>query len=142
MLPLVPLKKLSDAGLKRRQVFEIQTINLQPNETEAFTLDCGKSAIIQRLEVSHPALVQVWGVPDYNTQIDPNPYTFRATSDHLFDDGSTYLRDGTIIKTRQYSIFANLQSPSQPQVYGTITNIGAILTRITLKIQYLTIEEF
>ena len=142
MLPLKPVKRLSEAGLKRRQNFEYVTISLAPNQMEAFTFECGMSAIIQRLEVDSPAVVQMWGHPEYDTRVDPNPYTFRATADHLMDDGSTALRDGTIIKTRQYSIFTNLETPSQPQVYGTITNIGTTLKKITLKIQYLTVEEF
>lgn len=142
MLPLLPRKKLSDAGLKRRQIFEFRSINLLPNQTEEFVLECGMSAIVQRLELDSPAVVQFWGTPDYNPAIDPNPYTFRATPDHLFDDGSTGLADGTIIRTRQYSVFVNLESPSQPYMYGTIMNTGATAKQINLKIMFLTVEEF
>jgi|SRR5690606_12928004 len=141
-LQLAPVKKLSEAGLKRRKTFEFTTQRLVPNEAETFIFECGLSAIVQRLEVSAPCLIQVWGDPTFNAAVDRNPYTFRATEDHLFDDGSTALRDGTIIKTRQYSIFVNLEDPALPYMYGVVTNTGTQTQPITIKITYLTVEEF
>jgi hypothetical protein len=134
-------KKLSEAGLRKRQTFTYTTAVLAPNASEAFAMELGHSAIVLRLLVSSPCLVEVYGDPSFDPAIDPNPYTFRATSDHLMDDGSTLLRDGTVLKSRQYSIFVNLEDPTKPFMYGQITNNSATPIAITLKIIYLIVEE-
>lgn len=139
---LTPIKKLSEAGLRRRANFTYTTRNLAPNASESFVLDVGKTCIVHRLRVSSPCLVEVYGDPNFDTTVDPNPYTFRATADHLFDDGSTLMRDGSILKTRQYSIFVNLENPSKPLMYGMITNNSPDTVAITLELTYLIIEEF
>ncbi len=139
---LSPLKKLSEAGLRKRATFTHTTRNLAPNASESFVLNVGKTCIVQRLRVSSPCLVEIYGDPNFDTSVDPNPYTFRATDDHLFDDGSTLMRDGTILKTRQYSIFVNLENPSKPLMYGMITNNSPDNVAITLDLTYLIIEEF
>ena len=140
-MALVAVKKLSEVGNRVRKTYEIKTLLLAPNASETFVIDCGASAIVQRLEVDSPCVVEVYGVADKNPVDDPTPYKFVATADHLIDDGSTQLRDGTIIKTRQYSIFVNLENPKQPQVYGVITNNQSTSASITLTLTYLTVED-
>lgn len=140
-MALTPVKKLSEVGSRPRQSFEYETLLLAPNATEAFVFNCGYSAIVQRLQVSAPCMVEMWAAPDRNSQRDPNPYTFVATSDHLLDDGTTFLRDGSILKTRQYSIFVNQEAQKQPRMYGYITNTGSQPVKIKLTIQYLTVED-
>jgi hypothetical protein len=140
-MALVAVKKLSEVGNRVRKTYEIKTLLLAPNASETFVIDCGASAIVQRLKVDSPCVVEVYGVADKNPVDDPTPYKFVATADHLIDDGSTALRDGTIIKTRQYSIFVNLENPKQPQVYGVITNNQSTSASITLTLTYLTVED-
>lgn len=142
MTTMTPGKKLSEAGLRRRKTFTYTTATLKPNASESFSMELGMSVIVQRLKVSGPCLVEVYGDPNFDPEIDPNPYTFRATEDHLLDDGSTLLRDGTVLKSRQYSIFVNLETPSKPFMYGQITNNGATSIKLTLDLTYLIVEEF
>lgn len=134
-------KKLSEVGNRTRKVYEIETLLLAPNQAESFVIDCGSSAIIQRLSVSAPCVVEVYGVADHNPVDDPTPYRFIAEAGHLMDDGSTMLRDGTVLKTRQYSIFVNLENPKQPQVYGVITNNQPQSVKIKMTLMYLTVED-
>lgn len=134
-------KRLSEVGNRTRKKFELTTLTLAPNDYEDFVIDCGSSAIVQNLKVSAPCVVEVFGVEDHNPVDDPNPYRFLATSDHLMDDGSTMLRDGTVFKTRQYSIFVNLEKPNKPQMYARITNNQPQAVAITLTLFYLTVED-
>jgi hypothetical protein len=140
-MALTPVKKLSEVGNRVRKAFELKTLLLAPNASESFVIDSGSSAIVQRLEVSGPCVVEVFGTETRNPIIDKTPYEFVAVAGHLVDDGSTTLRDGTVIKSRQYSIFVNLETPIRPQVYGKITNSQAVAASITIKLMYLTVED-
>jgi len=140
-MALVPLKKLSEVGNRVRKTFELKTLLLAPNASESFVIDCGASAIVQRLKVDKMCVVEVFGVEDHNAFDDPTPYKFAAVTGHLMDDGSTVLRDGTVLKTRQYSIFVNLETPKRAQVYGKITNTGPLAASITFDLTYLTVED-
>lgn len=140
-MALTPVKKLSEVGNRLRKTFSMKTLLLSPNASETFVLEVGKSAIIQRLEVDKACVVEVFGTPTHDPLLDKNPYTFLATPERLVEDGSTVLRDGTIIQTRQYSIFTNLESPPKPQVYGRITNNQSVAAAITIKFMYLTVED-
>jgi hypothetical protein len=140
-MALTPVKKLSEVGNRVRKNFELKTLLLAPNASETFVIDSGSSAIVQRLEVSGPCVVEVFGTETHNPIIDKTPYKFVAVAGHLVDDGSTTLRDGTVIKSRQYSIFVNLENPIRPQVYGQITNSQAVAASITIKLMYLTVED-
>lgn len=140
-MALTPVKKLSEVGNRLRKNFQLKTLLLNPNATEKFVIDCGKSAIVQRLEVDGPCVVEVFGTENHSPILDQTPYRFVAVAGHLVDDGSTTLRDGTVIKSRQYSIFVNLETPGKPQVYGQITNSQPVAASITIKLMYLTVED-
>lgn len=140
-MALTPVKKLSEVGNRVRKNFLLKTLLLAPNASETFVIDSGTSAIVQRLEVDGPCVVEVFGTETHNPIIDKTPYKFVAIAGHLIDDGSTTLRDGTVIKSRQYSIFVNLESPTRKQVYGQITNSQAVAAAITIKLMYLTVED-
>lgn len=131
---------LSKAGRPSRVEFELTTQILMPNQSESFILEAPPTIIVLRLEVSVPAVVEVYGTEDHDSDIDVNPYRFRATSDHLIDDGSTYLSTGEILKVRNYSIFANLESPTKSAHYVDVTNISTDVQAITLKMLYLAQE--
>lgn len=141
-MALIPKKRLSEVGNRDRETYTYTTQLLALNQTESFELDPGGSTVIvQRLSLDVPCVVEVWAAPDRNTLLDPNPYTFSATADHLIDDGQTMLKDGTTIKTRQYSMFVNMESPKQSKFYGYITNTGTETVAITLTLSFLTVED-
>jgi hypothetical protein len=124
--------------MKARQV-AIKVIDSLPPETSAdFHLNLGISAIILRLEVDRPVRVQAYATAAMD---EPNPYHFLATEDHLFDDGSTLLSDGTVLKSRQYSIWANMESPTVNRMYMKVTSSDATDGPVTLTITYLTLED-
>lgn len=99
----------------------------------SFDIPLGESIIVYNLTVDRPVKVTVYGTA---AKDEPNPYTFIATPTHLTDDGTTTLSNGSIIKTRQYSIFANLEDPVQNKVYATITNTTQDAGPVTVKLLY------
>ena len=89
-----------------------------------FNMSLGVSSIVYNLTVSRPVKVEVFATAARN---ENNPYTFIATPDHLIDDGTVVLNDGSSFQSRQYSIFANLDDPPGANVYVTITSIDQYL---------------
>jgi hypothetical protein len=85
--------------------------------------------------VNRPVKVEVFGTPDRG---EPNPYTFIATPDHLMDDGTVVLNDGSSYQSRQYSIFANLEDPATSNIYFRLSSISSFLagTPVTLTFYY------
>jgi hypothetical protein len=116
-----------------RQRWNYTTAPLAIDGVIEFEIELGAAIIVYNLTVSRPVLVQIYGTPQKN---EPNPYTFRATSNHLIDDGTTLLSDGTTIKTRQYSIFANLEEPVKEKVYARITNVSTTAGPVNISILY------
>lgn len=116
-----------------RKKFNYEIENLPAGETHEFEIDIGFASIVYALTVNRPVLVEVFATP---TKDETNPYTFLATFDHLTDDGTVLLDDGTIIQQRQYSIFANQEEPPQPKTYCTITNIDGVDGNVSLKLTY------
>jgi hypothetical protein len=96
-------------------------------------MDLGISSIVYALTVNRPVLVEVFATSLLN---ETNPYAFLATPDHLVDDGSVLLDDGSVIQQRQYSIFANQETPPEPRVYARITNIDGVAGNVTVKLTY------
>ena len=121
-----------------RQTLTYTVPDLPASASVDFELLMGaNTSIILTLTVSRPVKIQVWSTPDHT---DTNPYTFIATSDHLLDDGSTLLSDGTILKQRNYSIFANLESPPLPKVYATVTNVDGVGGSVSVDLLYVEME--
>lgn len=116
-----------------RQRWNYTTSNIPLDGVAQFEIELGPAIIVYNLTVSKPVLVQIYGTPQKN---EPNPYTFLATEDHLTDDGTTFLSDGTTIKTRQYSIFANLEEPVKEKVYAKITNLSSTPGPVSISILY------
>lgn len=100
-----------------------------------FTMRLGQAAIVYNLSVSRPVKVEVFSTPDKD---EINPYTFIATPDHLMDDGTVYLNDGSSFQSRQYSIFTNLETPPKDLHYVTVTSIDNHLasTPVVLELLY------
>jgi len=108
-----------ELGIRRRK-YETTISSLQGYGSVDVVLPLGVSSIVYALSVSRPVKVEVFGTPQKD---EPNPYTFIATPDHLTDDGSVVLNDGSSYQSRQYSIFANFEEPPQPNVYVTISSL-------------------
>ena len=117
----------------QRREFQNEIVDLPSGGYTTFEMDLGIASIVYNLTVSRPCFVEVFGNKYYN---DTNPYAFLATIDHLTDDGSVLLDDGSVIQQRQYSIFANLDTPVEPKVYVRITNIDGVPGPVTLSLIY------
>lgn len=116
-----------------RKKFNYTIDNLPSGENYEFEIDIGLASIVYALTVNRPVLVEVFATA---AKDETNPYTFLATLDHLTDDGTVLLDDGTVIQQRQYSIFANQEEPPLPKVYCTITNIDGVAGPVTLSLTY------
>lgn len=121
-----------------RQTVVHTTASLTPNSSETFTLQMGMSCVLFHCGVSSgPCEAVAHAVP---TMDDPNPYTFKALSNHLVDDGTTYLSDGTPILGRRYSVLMNLESTPTNNIYWTVTNKQSVNASIILTLSFLPLE--
>ena len=118
-----------------RRKFEYKVEDLPSGAYDVFDIDIGISSIVYNLTVTRPCLLEVFGSKNYN---DTNPYAFLATVDHLIDDGSVLLDDGSVIQQRQYSIFANQEEPPENRVYARITNIDGLAGNVIVNLTYFT----
>lgn len=123
-----------DLSIRRRR-YETTITSLLGYGSVDLVLSLGVSSIVYEVSVSRPVKVEVFGTPQKN---EPNPYTFIATPDHLTDDGAVILNDGSSYQSRQYSIFANLEDPPQPNVYVTVSSLSPFqaATPVTLSFWY------
>lgn len=124
-------------GLSVRQTAIHKTIALEDSAVESFDLDLGKSAIIYNLQVDNVCMVEAYGKNDFS---DTNPYRFVSALDHLVDDGSTYLVDGTRVYGRRHTIVANLDDPLNTNIHWRVTNLSNAPAEITLTVNFLPLE--
>lgn len=129
-------------GVRQKIVQRVQ--GLASQDHAEFALDIGPTALVLSLEVD--TVCQVEAFETYQME-DTNPYRFVATDDHLVDDGSTKMTDGTILRGRRYSIFSNQDPLPKPEIYFRITNIDAKpstgdvpVKDITLTLTFLPLE--
>lgn len=116
-----------------RKTFNYEIANLPAGGVEEFEMDLGIANIVYALTVNRPCVVEVFSTP---SKSESNPYTFLATLDHLIDDGSVLLNDGSVIQQRQYSIFANQENPPKSKVYARISNVDGVAGILTLSLTY------
>lgn len=102
-----------------------------------FSLSLGKTAIVQDLTVNVPCMIEAHGTPDYS---DTNPYTFVAMTNHLTDDGSQILGDGTTIKGRRFAIVSNLEVPATNVIYFRVVNQGIQVINVEISLTTLQLE--
>lgn len=119
-----------ELNFKRRRFCKVIE-NLPGFGSFEFVMNLGITNIVYNLTVSRPVKVEVFGTPEKD---EPNPYTFIGTPDHLTDDGTVYLNDGSSYQSRQYSIFANLEDPPKNSLYVTVTSIDAHLANLPVVI--------
>lgn len=128
---------LGGTGGAVRNIALYTTPELEPNEFHDFALVLGKTCVVNRLVMSVPMLLQIYGTPDRTAE---NPFEFLATPDHLYDDGTTLMSDGSVFKNRRFSILSNEEDPPAPNAYARITNTGQIPSSTTISITYVTLE--
>ena len=116
-----------------RKKFNYEIEDLPAGGFREFDIDIGIASIVYALSVNRPVLVEVFATAAKN---ETNPYTFLATLDHLIDDGTVLMSDGSVIQQRQYSIFANQEEPPQNRVYARITNIDGIAGSVSFNLTY------
>lgn len=121
----------------KRQVVVQDLGTMSPSAVQQFSLQLGKTAMILVLAVTYPVLVEAFSTPARN---DTNPYRFLATADHLADDGSMVLSDGSIINLRRYAVFANMETPATNNIYFQVTNQSVTSAPVALTITFLPIE--
>jgi hypothetical protein len=125
---------LSGAGRTiERKKFHRTIADLPAGGYTEFIMDIGISSIVYGLTVSRPCLVEVFSTELKN---ESNPYTFLATLDHLVDDGTVLMSDGSTIQQRQYSIFSNQEEPVKHQVYARVTNIDGVGGSVDVDLTY------
>lgn len=121
-----------------RQSLIHTTSVLTPGASEVFTLSMGKSCLLYELSTTiGPCEVSGYSEP---LMLEANPYVFKALSNHLSDDGTTYLSDGTSILGRRYSILMNLEDVISDNIYWKIKNTGSVSSLFTLTLSFLPLE--
>jgi hypothetical protein len=116
----------------KRKTYSFEVPTLATGEVFYYTAELGFSNIIYSLSIVAPVKVEVFGTELGQLSLNPpppydqNPYTFIATSQRVYDDGTIYFSDGTSMQTRQYSIFANLEEPVNKNIYFKITGVNDI----------------
>lgn len=111
--------------------------SLPVDSQKEFTLELAASTIILKLETSRPVKVLAYGTP---AKDEDNPYEFVSTPDHLSDDGRQKFADGTIFRTRNYSIFANFEDPVTNNIYFTLESVDETEGPVTLTITHVVLE--
>jgi hypothetical protein len=124
-------------GSPVRQTVQYATDILAAAASKFFSLAMGRSALIFKLSVDTPCIVEAFSD---SLRTETNPFRFVATSDHLVDDGSTLMSDGTVLRGRRYTILANLEEGNSGDIYFKITNNDATAKNINLSVQFLPIE--
>lgn len=125
-------------GIGQRTVFVHTLAQLPSTSSIPVELPFGKSALILNLSVSRVCKISVYGTADKS---ETNPYMFLADTSHLTDDGSTKLSDGTTLRSRRYSIFANMEQPAQSKTYMTVENVDGVEGSVVVTITYLSLEQ-
>jgi len=121
-----------------RQVATHTVNNIAPLEFADFFLELGATILVYELAVDVACKVEVFETALRN---DTNPFIFVATPDHLIDDGSSVLSDGSILRGRRYHIWANTEEPISNNLYFRITNLDEVNTiNVTMSVYYKPLE--
>lgn len=123
-------------GGKRKTITHTET-SITSSLPRDFVIPMSKTLIIHSLSVSMPCQVQAF---ETAARIDTNPFTFIATSDHLTDDGTMLMSDGTILRGRRYTILSNMDTIPAIDQYFRIANLGTTPIDVTVTIDFLPIE--
>lgn len=124
-------------GTPTRQTVKYATKTLNVNDVENFSLELGRTAVVYKLSVDTPCIVEAF---ETVLREDTNPYKFVATSDHLEDDGSSLMTDGTVLRGRRYTILSNQEAGNSMDIYFRITNTDVVAKNVNLTLSFLPIE--
>jgi hypothetical protein len=128
-------------GIGVRQQVTHMTHGLLPGLPKTFSLPLGRCALLYNLEVDTSCKIEAFGTAAMD---ESNPYTFFATPDHLKDDGSTLMTDGTVLRGRRFSFLANMENAGDPttdiNIYFKVTNTDTVEKGVNLTIAFLPIE--
>lgn len=126
----------SSAPVRQKKIYT--ALQILPDNSQDFVLPLGKTVVLNSLSVDTVCKVEAF---ETAARTDTNPYTFISTIDHLVDDGSTLMTDGTILRGRRYSILSNQELVPSVDIYFRITNLDKTNTRdVTLTLEFLPIE--
>lgn len=123
--------------LGKRNVAIYTLDKLMVDGSHEFELELGAVAMALKIETSRPVRVRAFSKPEKD---DENPYEFISTTDHLADDGRQMFADGTILRTRNYSILANFEDPIKNILYWTFDSIDEKEDPVVLTVTFLTME--
>lgn len=116
-----PKPKSYDVG---RDTYTFTVPSLPAFGNANVTLTIGAGVIMYDLTVNRPGIkVEMYGRPSRD---EDNPYTFISSINHLTDDGTVIMSDGSSFQSRQYSILANLENPVTNNVYCTVTSLTSV----------------
>lgn len=128
-------------GLGFRQTVTHLEQNILAGASREFSLPLGKTALVYKLEVDTSCKVEAF---DTLARDETNPFLFIATPDHLKDDGSTLMTDGTILRGRRYTILSNQENVGNAttdiNIYFRVTNTDVVDKGVSLTISFLPIE--
>ena len=121
-----------------KRVVIVHTVDdLAAGGAREFELELGASSIVLKLETSRPVRIRAFGDP---TKEEINPYEFISTPDHLIDDGRQLFEDGTILRTRNYSILANFEEPVTNTIYWTVDSVDEETGPLIITVTFLALE--
>jgi hypothetical protein len=120
-----------------RQSMTHSSSNLQPMAVDEFVLTLGRTSIVLELKVDTPCTVEAFGTI---LRDETNPFKFVATSNHLVDDGSSLMTDGTVLRGRRHSILSNAEGGTSADIYFRVTNTDTVTKNVNLSVSYLPIE--
>lgn len=124
-------------GSAVRQTVTFATKALIVGGQEIFDLPLGRSVLVYRLSVDTPCIVEAFESVE---RLETNPFKFVATSDHLQDDGSSLMTDGTVLRGRRYSILSNQEAGASATIYFRITNNDVVAKNVNLTLTFLPLE--
>lgn len=116
-----------------RQKYTITIPNLPGYGNANITMPLGVASIVYNVKVSRPVKLEVFGTRLRN---ELNPYTFVATADHLQDDGTVIMSDGSSFQSRQYNVFANMEEPVNGNIYATVTSLDCLRANDPVTIEF------
>lgn len=120
-------------GTGVRRTVSHDEANLQPQQQVTFSLALASTILVYSLHVSGPCIVEAF---ETAAMLDTNPYTFIATLDHMADDGTSLMSDGTVIKNRRYSILVNGDAVINDNIYFRLTSTRAVTQSLNLSLTY------
>lgn len=127
-------------GIRQQVTHFVNTI--LPGAAAEFSLPLGRTVLVHKLSVDTSCMVEAFETVSYD---DTNPFKFIATPDHLVDDGSTLMTDGTVLRGRRYHILSNQEISGEDSasinIYFRVTNTGIVEKSVTMSLSFLPIEQ-